>query len=54
MEKLFIEKGYDKIQMVVDFICEGQISKLFSVIDKFFKDSEGAKTSILIQKNSKN
>jgi hypothetical protein len=39
--------------MVIDFICEGQIDKLFQVIAEHFKDLEGAKGSILIQKNNK-
>jgi hypothetical protein len=34
LENLFINNGYDKIQMIVDYICEGQIGKLFSIIDK--------------------
>ena len=53
-EKFFIEKAkYDRIQLVVDYICEGQIGKLFQVIDTHFKDAEGAKGSILIQRNQK-
>lgn len=53
-EQLFQTKGkYDRIQLVVDYICEGQISKLFKVIDTHFKDAEGAKGSILIQRNPK-
>lgn len=53
-ERLFREKGqYDRIQLVVDYICEGQISKLFQVIDTHFKDADGAKGSILIQRNLK-
>lgn len=40
--------------MVVDYICEGQIAKLFSVIETHFAEHEGAKGSILIQKNQKN
>lgn len=39
--------------MVIDYICEGQIQKLFEIIDKYFNDQEGAKDSILIQKNKK-
>jgi ankyrin repeat protein len=39
--------------MVIDYICEGQIDKLFKVIDEHFKDAVGAKGSILIQKNNK-
>lgn len=39
--------------MVVDYICEGQIAKLFQVIETHFKDVEGAKGSIMIQRNQK-
>jgi hypothetical protein len=54
LEKVFIERGkYDRIQLVVDYICAGQIAKLFQVIDTYFKDAEGAKGSILIQRNPK-
>ncbi|CDW79015.1 nad(+) adp-ribosyltransferase-3 [Stylonychia lemnae] len=53
LEKLFIENQYDRIQMVVDYICEGQIAKLFQVIETHFKNVAGAKGSILIQKNEK-
>lgn len=34
--------------MVIDYICEGEIAKLFEVIEKYFKHHEGAKGSILI------
>ena len=34
--------------MVVDYICEGQVSKLFEVLETKFKDTDGAKSSILI------
>jgi len=34
--------------MIVDYICEGKINKLFDVIDTHFKDTEGAKGSIII------
>lgn len=54
LEKLFKDVfKYDRIQLVVDYICEGQIDKLFAVIDSHFKDTEGAKGSILIQRNQK-
>ena len=54
LEKLFKDVfKYDRIQLVVDYICEGQIDKLFEVIDSHFKDTEGAKGSILIQRNQK-
>lgn len=29
IETLFIQNDYDRIQMVIDYICEGQIGKLF-------------------------
>lgn len=48
LEKTFIENDYDKIQMVIDYICEGHIGKLFKVIETHFKDLNGAKGSILI------
>ena len=53
LEKLFIAHHYDRVQMVIDYICEGQIDNLFKVIEQHFKDAEGAKGSILIQKNAK-
>lgn len=53
LEKTFIAHNYDKIQMAVDYICEGQIAKLFQIIDTHFSDNKGAKGSILIQKNEK-
>ena len=54
LEKLFIANGYDKMQMVIDYICEGQINKLFpSHHDLHFQNLEGAKGSILVQKNEK-
>lgn len=53
LEKAFIENQYDKIQMVIDYICEGHISKLFNVIETHFKHQNGAKGSILIQRNEK-
>lgn len=52
LEKLLIAQKYDRVQMLVDYICEGQIDKLFKVIEQHFKE-EGAKGSIMIQKNDK-
>lgn len=37
LEQAFIQNGYDRIQMVVDYICEGYVEKLFKVIETHFQ-----------------
>lgn len=50
LEKCFIEENYDSIQMIIDYICEGNMEKMFSTIKEFDKDCQN---SILIQRNDK-